>query len=139
MLSNKRPKESLAIIWNLCNQCGFGAEEYKTIWSHMNPFRSIRSICRDGQLTHLFFPGRVGRGYGPGWTLVVVSPPQKVTFLKNDFPSPEMVPRGPGPQKYLPHLPTFFPKKSRGRFPQHNPSYSKAKNGFCGIFRPGPI
>ena len=31
-------------------------------------------ICREGQLTHLFFPGRVGRGYGPDWTLVVVSP-----------------------------------------------------------------
>ena len=32
-------------------------------------------ICREGQLTHLFFPGRVGRGYGPHWTLVfVVSP-----------------------------------------------------------------
>ena len=32
-------------------------------------------VCREGQLTHLFFPGRVGRGYGPDWTLVfVVSP-----------------------------------------------------------------
>ena len=30
-------------------------------------------ICREGQLTHLFFPGRVGRGYGPDWT-VAVSP-----------------------------------------------------------------
>ena len=29
-------------------------------------------ICREGQLTHLFFPGRVGRGYGSEWTLVVV-------------------------------------------------------------------
>ena len=45
---------------------------------------------------HLFFPGRVGRGYGPGWTLVVVSPAQKVTFLKSGSPSPEMGPRGPG-------------------------------------------
>ena len=34
----------------------------------------IQYICREGQLTHLFFPGRVGRGYGPDWTLVVVSP-----------------------------------------------------------------
>ena len=29
-------------------------------------------ICREGQLTHLFFPGRVGRGYGPGWTVAVL-------------------------------------------------------------------
>ena len=28
---------------------------------------------------HLFFPGRVGRGYGPGWTLVV-SPAPKSNF-----------------------------------------------------------
>ena len=34
----------------------------------------IYFICREGQLTHLFFPGRVGRGYGSEWTLVVVSP-----------------------------------------------------------------
>ena len=32
-------------------------------------------ICREGQLTHLFFPGRVGRGYGPEWTLAVVVSP----------------------------------------------------------------
>ena len=56
-------------------------------------------ICREGQLTHLFFPGRVGRGYGPDWTLVVVvvvSPAQKITFLKSGSPSPGMGPRGPG-------------------------------------------
>ena len=29
-------------------------------------------VCREGQLTHSFFPGRVGRGYGPDWTLVFV-------------------------------------------------------------------
>ena len=34
----------------------------------------LQFICREGQLTHLFFPGRVGRGYGPDWTLAVVSP-----------------------------------------------------------------
>ena len=32
-------------------------------------------VCREGQLTHLFFPGRVGRGYGPDWTLVVSPAP----------------------------------------------------------------
>ena len=32
---------------------------------------------------------RLRRLAGPNW-------PQKVTFLKNGFPSPEMVPRGPG-------------------------------------------
>ena len=29
-------------------------------------------VCREGQLTHFFFPGRVGRGYGSDWTLAVV-------------------------------------------------------------------
>ena len=33
-------------------------------------------------LTHLFFPGRVGRGYGPDWTLVV-SPAQ---MIYNTYP-----------------------------------------------------
>ena len=43
-------------------------------------------ICREGQLTHLFFPGRVGRGYGPDWTLVFVVSP---------------APTGPPPRKKL--------------------------------------
>ena len=34
----------------------------------------ISYVCGEGQITHLFFPGRVGRGYGPDWTLAVVSP-----------------------------------------------------------------
>ena len=42
------------------------------------PFYAICSmfVCREGHPTHLFFPGRVGRGYGPEWTLAVVSPAQ---------------------------------------------------------------
>ena len=39
-------------------------------------------ICREGQLTHLFFPGRVGRGYGPDWTLVV-SPAEIIYNIYN--------------------------------------------------------
>ena len=39
-------------------------------------------VCREGQLTHLFFPVRVGRGYGPGWTVaVVVSPSLRMSVV----------------------------------------------------------
>ena len=55
--------------------------------------RLLSQICREGQLMHLFFPGRVGRGYGPDWTLavVVVSP-----ALRGPGPGPSS---GPGPAR----------------------------------------
>ena len=52
---------------------------FEAIASHdaMVELSGAMNVCREGQLTHLFFPGRVGQGYGPDWTLVfvfVVSP-----------------------------------------------------------------
>ena len=41
----------------------------------MPKIRKQMLVCREGQLTHLFFPGCVGRGYGLEWTLVVVVSP----------------------------------------------------------------
>ena len=70
-------------------------------------------ICREGQLTHLFFPGRVGRGYGPEWTLVVVSPALmglKVQNLNIFFP--RRARKGLAPSLKVQNLNIFFPRRA---------------------------
>ena len=72
---------------------------YKYIYIYIHILFIMYYICREGQLTHLFFPGRVGQGYGPDWTLAVSPDPCWIVtrryFIIKHLKSPILVGKKP--------------------------------------------